>query len=206
MSRLANLRSTARTTAAALASVVAALSLVACAAGPVAPTTLFDLGPARPAAPATQPTGVALVLAPVDAVPLLDGTGLTYRLLYANAQSPRPYAQARWAMPPPQLLRERLKARLGAERAVLQLGEVAPWTLRVELEDFSQSFDSPQASRGVVRLRATLLRGTAFAAQRVFAAERPAPSADSAGGAAAIAQASDAVVDDIATWVAQVAR
>jgi cholesterol transport system auxiliary component len=79
--------------------------------------------------------------------------------------------------------------------------------LRVELEEFSQFFDSPQASRGRVRLRCTLLQasggGERLVAQRSFEAERPAPSADAAGGVRAMTAALDAAALDIVRWLQQ---
>ena len=73
-----------------------------------------------------------------------------------------------------------------------------PDTLRVSLEEFSQYFESPTSSVGLVRLRATLIRsapgGDRVLAQRTFTAQRPAPSADAPGGVKALAAASDAVV------------
>lgn len=184
------------------------LGLTACAnLGPTPAVTWLDLGPGRAAAGSGRSAALAaapITLAPVDAPPALESTAVSYRLLYAHAQQPRAYAQARWTMPPAALLRERLKARLGEDRPVLQPGDQpgAP-VLRLELEEFVHAFDSPQAGRGVLRLRATLTRAGVFMGQRVLAAERPAPTADSAGGAAALAQAADAAAEELATWVAQ---
>jgi cholesterol transport system auxiliary component len=180
------------------------LGLSACAnLGPAPALTWLDLGPSPVAAP-SRANGPAITLAAVDAPPALEGTAVGYRLLYAQAQAPRAYAQARWTMPPAALLRERLKARLGQDRPVLQPGDQASApVLRLELEEFGQAFDSPQASRGVLRLRATLTRSGGLLGQRVLLADRPAPSADSAGGAAALALASDALAEELAAWVTQ---
>jgi cholesterol transport system auxiliary component len=60
---------------------------------------------------------------------------------------------------------------------------------------------------GVLRLRCTLLENTAagerFVAQRSFDIERPAPSADAAGGVRALSAAADAAARDIASWLDQ---
>ena len=57
-------------------------------------------------------------------------------------------------------------------------------SLRIELEEFNQWFESPSASTGRVRLRATLVEGAGgrerITAQRRFVTQRPAPSADAA--------------------------
>ena len=76
----------------------------------------------------------------------------------------------RWSMPPAQLLRQRLREQL------------SPMTLRVELEEFSQLFEAPDQSVGLLRLRATLVQpgpsGEKWLAQRSVTVQRPAPSAD----------------------------
>jgi cholesterol transport system auxiliary component len=180
---------------------------------PLRPTS-FDLGPpaavaVAPGAPASaQASQTVLVLPEIEAPTALDGPAVWYRLAYANAQQPTPYAQARWTMPPAQLLHQRLKARLGADRPVLTGVESAPagaWVLRIELEDFSQVFASASVSQGNVRLRATLLQwqqGTErFAAQQAFVVQKPAPTPDAAGGAAALAAAADDVATQLAAWV-----
>src|SRR5690606_34108433 len=114
-----------------------------------------------------------------------------------------PYAQSRWSMPPTQLLQQRLRDALAERRPVLDAKDSAslareggrrPDTLRVTLEEFSQYFDAPNQSRGLLRLRATVLErsaaGERLRGQRLFTVEQPAPSADAAGGVRALALAS----------------
>ncbi|MFC5497109.1 ABC-type transport auxiliary lipoprotein family protein [Caenimonas terrae] len=182
--------------------------------------TLYDFGPGRvtpAAAPAPQATRPALVLADVDAAGALDGSAVLYRLGYADDHQLRPYAQARWSASPPQLVRQRLREQIGRDRIVLNPGEGAalarsggllPRALRIELEEFSQFFSSPTESVGLVRLRATLLENTAggekLLAQRDVVVQRPAPSADAAGGVRALSAAVDAAADELVQWLAQV--
>jgi len=151
---------------------------------------LYDFGPAS--LPATAPAKAlpALALATLDNAGQPDGsTAVHYRLAYADARELRPYQQARWSQPPIQLMRQRLQAHLGQQRAVIgTLGAQAsvrvdgqpPALLRVELEEFSQVFDSPERSVGLVRLRATLTRpgtlGESLLAQRLFEARPPPPA------------------------------
>jgi cholesterol transport system auxiliary component len=153
-----------------------------------------------------------VLLAAVEAAPAFDGPALLYRDAAAGVQQLRPYALARWSASPAQLVRARLRARLGEERAVLGPGEgAAPMALRVQVEEFSQVFDTAAAagaavpSRAVVRLRATLsdTRGPrpALLAQRVFELQRPAPSADAAGGVQALTAATDAALGEVAAWL-----
>jgi cholesterol transport system auxiliary component len=159
-----------------------------------------------------------LVLAEVDASSALDGAAVLYRLAYSDAQQLRPYVQARWSMPPAQLLQQRLRSQLGQRRTVLVAADAAAagrqtLTLRAELEEFSHLFDAPDQSKGLVRLRATLVQGRSeagasggdrFAAQRTFIVQRPAQGADAAHGVRALTAATDALLEELDTWVQQV--
>jgi len=173
---------------------------------------VYDFGPG--AVVATKPASAerlpALVVAGVDATGALDTTAVLYRLTYSDAQQLRPYAQARWSMPPAQLLHQRLRETLGQQRMVLGQGEgVAAGhptlTLRVVLEEFSQIFDTAQSSQGLVRLRATLSYPGAGAervlAQHSFVVQRQASSADAAGGVQALAAATDGAIAELAEWM-----
>lgn len=175
----------------------------------------YDFGPLpAPDSTATPGAGTPLVLPDVEVNDALEGTGMLYRLGYTDPHQLRPYAYARWSAPPGQLLRQRLRDRLGRDRPVLdstaaaslaRRGGAVPPTLRVELEEFSQLFDTQTASQGIVRVRCTLLESTTagerLVAQRAFAQQSPAPSADAAGGVRALTAATDAVAQDVAAWL-----
>ena len=197
--------------------VLAAL-LAACSALPDKPSArpaVYDFGPGLPANAAPDPGSATpparlppLALADIDAPAALDGTAVLYRLAYADVQQLRPYAQARWSMPPAQLLRQRLREQLGRERVVLGSGQTpGVATLDVELEEFSQVFEAPERSVGLVRLRATLVGpgggGMRQTAQQTFTLRRAAPTADAAGGVRALTDATDAAVLDILRWLQQ---
>lgn len=199
---------------------LAAAVLAGCGALPEKPTqqTMYDFGPA-PAAAAPAPAAgerPALVLPEVEAEGILETPALLYRLGYDDPNQVRPYAFARWSAPPPQLLRQRLRDVLAGGRSVLdsaaasalvRRGAERPPVLRVQVEEFSQLFDSPTASRGMLRLRCTLLEssngGERLVAQRSFMVERPAPTADASGGVRALTAATDAAAQDIARWLQQ---
>jgi cholesterol transport system auxiliary component len=172
--------------------------------------TVFDFGAS--AVPVAQgqanATRVPVALADVEAPSAFDSTAVLYRLGFADVQQLQPYAQARWSMPPAQLLRQRLRQALSQQSTVMREGEVAmlrPLVLRLEIDEFSQRFDAPDKSAGQVRVHATVTQasgtGERLVAQRDFVAERPAPSADAAGGVRALTAASDAVVADITQWM-----
>lgn len=170
---------------------------------------LFDLGPPRAAMGAANPHTIdaTLLIAAVQASAWLDNTSIQYRLTYQDAARTEAYAHNRWVSSPALLLTQRVRARFAAAaRGVLTVedGAKADYALRIELEDFSQSFDSAQSSKATVRLRASLidLNTRALHAQSSFGAERPA-APHAAGAAQALAAASDAVVEELFIWAAQ---
>lgn len=190
----------------AILMIACGLVLSACAVvGKSDPATLYDLGPLKTpqdnsALPALPPISIAAVQVPV----WLDSSMMFYRLNYANAQQPRPYSQARWAMTPAQLLTQSLKSRIAQAGGVALAaadGAVDVPVLRIEADDFSQHFASPSESMGQVALRASLYRGRTLLAQRSFVQQSPSRSADATGGAAALASASDAAISDIIVWL-----
>ena len=53
----------------------------------------------------TQALAPALAVSRGESSAAIDGTAVVYRLIYSEGgQQPRPYAQARWTMSPPQLV------------------------------------------------------------------------------------------------------
>lgn len=180
---------------------------------------LYDLGPlpTTSAAPASTPAD-PIVLAEVEASGVLEGTGMLYRLDYLDDHHLRVYAQSRWSQPLPQLVRQRLADQLGRERVVLGPSDAAALArassvnrvLRLELQEFAHHFDTPEASRGQLRLRATLQQPGDAAdrvlLQRMFVVSSPAPSSDAAGGVRALAAALDAAGTEIAQWLRDSAR
>jgi cholesterol transport system auxiliary component len=194
--------------------------LAGCSALPDKPTrpVTYDFGPGVVAAqPANRMASLPpLALAEIEAPTALDGTALYFRLGYADAQQLRPYGMARWSMAPAQLVMQQMRETLGQRRALLTAGEgpavnrllgKLPNVLRVELEEFSQLFQSPTASTGLVRLRATLVdvtpSGEKLIAQRSVVVQKPAPTADAQGGAKALAEASAAAVEELSQWLQQ---
>ena len=199
---------------------------------PPARALVYDFGPGlqAPVADSTVATATpsvqlpTLALADVQSAGRNDNsTAVLYRLAYTDARQLRPYQQARWAMPPAQLVQQALRMQLGERRAVLSADDALsaaregtglsaatgagslPTVLRVELEEFSQVFSSASTSTGLVRLRATLveptLEGEKLLGQRLFTMQAPAPSADAAGGTRALTDATAQAAQAIAQWV-----
>lgn len=178
---------------------------VGCAAvRPEAPT-LFDLGVPTAHQPRATLAGLPPIRVAEVAMPSWLDTPLMYfRLDYANQQQPRPYATSRWAMAPGQMLTQRLRQRIaqaGGIALTASDGAFDAPLLRVQVDDFSQHFRAPQTSSARLALRATLFRGRHVIAQRSFTLEQDAPSADAGGGAAALAAAADAAMDEITDWL-----
>lgn len=194
-----------------------AATLVGCSAlpGSTPASVVYDFGPGVvQLAPTNRMAPLpTLALGEVLAPMALDHLSVQYRLGYSDAQQLRPYSRARWSMPPAQLLRQRVREMLGARRSVVNQADglvLPPETLalRLELEEFSQLFEQPGSSDGVVRLRATLsqtfAKGEVLVAQRSVVVRRPAASADAAGGVRALTAAVDAAVQELDAWVQQV--
>ena len=175
----------------------------------VLPAT-YDLGP-QPAYARSTPAIIGTLLVPPVIAPAgLDESGIVYRLLYEDSAKPQIYAMSRWAAEPASLLTDRLRSRLAAASG----GVITPgfsgrsdYTLRVELEDFSQRFDAPAQSRTTLRARVSLFGSTdrKLLAQRVFEVDRPAV-ANAPGAVKALTEATDAFLEELVQWTARNAR
>jgi cholesterol transport system auxiliary component len=172
-----------------------------CAGNPAAISDIrYDLGPPSPAASAgTLP---AVKVLDVTASDNLESDKLIYRLSYADAQQTASYANSHWTMAPSQLLTQRLRGALSSRGTVLTGadGVHAP-VLKVDLSEFEQVFDSQSESHAAVTARATLTQNGKVIGQRTFIARAPSSSADAAGGAQALAAASDDLVAQISAWL-----
>jgi len=172
--------------------------------------TSYDFGP-PPAYKRSNPALAGTVLiAPVRAPVWLDDTGIVYRLLHEDALRTHAYAMSKWGAEPASLVTDRLRSRFAA----LAGGVVAPgfsarsdYTLRVELEDFSQHFEAASQSRVLLRARATLLdsEGRKLLAQRVFEVGRPA-APNAPGAVKALTEATDVFLEEVATWATENAK
>ncbi|MBR7748429.1 ABC-type transport auxiliary lipoprotein family protein [Undibacterium baiyunense] len=153
---------------------------------------------------ATNSPKLAILLAEIQVPNSLEGTSMLYRLLYENKQELRPYAQSRWSMPPAQLLKQRIKTHINQQGgAVLTTSDGVKNLpiLRIELEEFSQHFSSPQQSQVQLRWRASLIKQNQLIAQKIFQAQTTCDSADAKGGAKAMPQASDRTITELIAWL-----
>lgn len=185
------------------------LALIAgCALGPNAreDAASYDFGLPRTDKEASPRLRQDLVVAEVGAPAWMDNSAIHYRLAYQDPARPQAYARSRWVMSPAALLGQRLRANLARASAagvfVPADGVRAAYTLRLELEEFSQVFDAPERSRALLRLRASLMRKRDIVAQRSFDVERAAATPNAEGGVRALIAASDAAGDQLIDWLA----
>lgn len=173
--------------------------LAACTAsgqrGGRAAMAIYDFGP--PPVASVKPGRHWLALE-VWAPLWFDSQGIGYRLLYADAARLREYTRARWAGPVAQMIEQRTVQRLGL--AMAGQGGVR-CVIRVEMTEFSQSFATPESSRGVLRARVALLDlSRRQIAERVVNVEKNAPTPNARGGVAALTAAVDQLSDEMLAW------
>lgn len=173
------------------------LGPVPSAALPTAPATAGNPGPGAPTAPAD--TGVPPIRLQGCSAPLwLDSTAMRYRLLWRDPLQVLAFRDSRWVAPPCALLGQRL-------RELLPVGSGQARILTIAVDDFSQQFASANDSSVHVRLHAALAVGPdpAPLRERMFERSAPAPHADAAAGAQALAAATDALLAELRDWASQ---
>lgn len=182
--------------------VLAVSFLSGCAGGLASKPTMaiYDFG--LPDAPANAGQEWPRVALEVVSPPWFDALNVDYRLAYDDPLKQREYAGSRWAGAPGVLLAQRLRQRLGMVNASGHA--VASCLLRFELHEFSQVFDTPAQSRGVLQGTASLLdaRKQRIAGKR-FLIEKPAASPDARGGVDALVAASADLATGLALWLGE---
>lgn len=191
----------------ARAAMVLCAALAGCSLAPSVPTpVVYDFGllPA-PVMQAAFTTAPALGSVHWQVPGWLDAPGIVYRLEYLDPLQVAVYRDSRWAAPPAALLAERLRQRLArvapATFANGPTGSALP-ALRIELEEFSHVFASPERSRGLLRMRASLVDAGSgrILGQRVFTQDIAASSGNALGGTRALVAAADAAIDELLAW------
>lgn len=178
-------------------SMLLALALAGCGGLGSAPPQprLYDLGLAPHPAQASPVVGAVQVTAPS----WLRGSGMQYRLAEAAPGERRTYTESRWAAPPPELLGGVLS------RSLAGTGHCR---LEVDLDEFVQNFPAAGPSEGLLEARVRL-RGVAdggVLAGRPLSLRVAAPSADAAGGVAALTTASRDLAGELAAWLGALER
>lgn len=182
-----------------------ALLLAGCAGEKTQANTTFDFGPAMVAAAPAAPATGAVVVTDATGSAALDSERMSYRLNYADPLQARAYSHSRWSATPLQMVTQRLKTRIAQSGTkVLNATDASDGVaiLRTEVDEFTHSFDNQAQSSGLLVLRASLFQGHKLVDQKTFSRKSGAASADAAGGARALAAATDGVAADIVAWLA----
>ena len=184
---------------------LAALLLSACVggAGNSVPSVTYDFGlpVARLAVGGAWP-GLSLE---VRSPSWFDSTNVDYRLAYADPLTRRQYVGSRWAGAPAQLIAQRLRQQLGVLSATAN--SATDCLIRVELQEFSQVFDSPQSSRGVLTASVSLIDGKRrVVAERLAVIDKPALGADASGGVQALVAASTEFGRLLSDWLLELEK
>jgi len=187
----------------------AVLMMTACTIGGPArmAPAVYDFGDRPPTPGGERRIGATLTVPPVSSPPWLESTGIVYRLNFDDPKRLRAYSNSRWVAAPALLLTEELRRCLAASAGQGVNGAdgaPADYVLRVELEDFQQSFDTPDSSRAVARARATLVDGVSrnIVAQHTFSIEKNA-APNAAGAVSALAESSIELIENLLDWAAQ---
>lgn len=158
---------------------------------------IYDFGP-EVTSGASQWLGNRRIALEVKAPLWLDGMGIGYRLAYSEPNRLREFARSRWAGPPAQMVQQRLEQRLGLTRA----GQGrADCVLRVEMTEFSQVFETPTRSFGVLLGKVVLFnRMRRPIGERPISLQQATESPDARGGVGALAKSVEQLATSLATW------
>lgn len=184
---------------------LAVFFLNACVGGAknVSPAVVYDFG--LPATRLVTDGRWSRLALEVRSPPWFDSLNVDYRLAYDDPLKQREYAGSRWAGTPGVLLAQRLRQQLGAANATGNLA--ADCLLRVELQEFSQVFDSPQQSRGVLQGSVSLIDSRRqLITERQIAIDQPSLTADAQGGVNALVAASAEFGQQLADWIASLEK
>ena len=165
-----------------------------------APAVVYDFGlPANALVSGEDWSRLALE---VKSPPWFDSLYVNYRLAYDDPLKQREYAGSRWAGVPDILLAQSLRQQLGVAGA--ERGATTECQLRVDLLAFTQVFDAPTLSHGLLQAQLSLMdRKRQLLAGKRLTIERPARTADAHGGVVALVAASEELGQQTASWLAE---
>lgn len=182
-----------------------ALLLSACVGGArnAPPALVYDFGlPAKRLAVEGAWSRLALE---VRSPPWIDSRNIDYRLAYEEPLKKREYADSRWASSPGPMLAQQLRQQLGTVSA--GGNAAADCLLRVELQEFSQVFDSPLKSHALVQGNVSLIDvRRQLVAERSLTIAHPAATPDANGGVNALVTASTELGQQLADWLASLEK
>ena len=162
------------------------------------PPEIYDFG--LPAASLADNGAWARLALEVKAPAWLETRTISYRLAYDNPLKLREYTESRWAGSPTLLLDQRLRQQLGVVSA--HSNTAVDCSIRLDVHEFSQVFDTPQKSRAVLYGSVNLVDAKRLTiAERRVAIEQPAPTLDARGGVSALLIASENLGRQLADWL-----
>lgn len=176
------------------------------------PISIYDFGMqyAQPAKPMPQQPiqyRKSLLIADATAPSWLDNNAIHYRLLYHNPTQSYTYASSRWIAAPAALLTQQIRNRIVAStnEQVIKDNSTAKtdYALHIELEEFTQLFETTDVSHIVIGLRASLVeRNTRrLLAQKDLSITEKTPTADAAGAVFALSSASNRLINELVDWL-----
>lgn len=194
---------------------LALLLLAGCTIIPKAPTTpisIFDFGPIsqlESIQPASSP--IRIQIAEIAAPVWLDTQAMRYRLAYHHPAQTHVYAHSRWVATPAKLLTERIRQHVTSwqnrsDRNNNDFGS-ATYSLKIELEEFMQGFETVDRSHTIVSLRASLIKQNTYqlVAQQRFSETKITSSADASGAVENFIVISDQLAAELIQWSTKMA-
>lgn len=164
---------------------------------------MYDLGLGEPVtrAPAILPTSLE-----VRAPSWLSNAAMQYRIDYQQPAQRQAFAESRWVSPPAEMLERSLRRAFATNTTGPAAGSAPAGNgcrLRVELDEFTQVFDTPQSSHASIVARVDLLpaRGDAVIARQLVSIRENATSLDARGGVGAHQRASSQLARELAEWL-----
>ena len=139
----------------------------------------------------------------------LNSNAIKYRLAYRDPTQLYTYANSRWAAAPATLLTHHIRNSIATttNNKVLSTSDSvrADFILRLELEEFSQIFDTVDKSHVIVRFRVSLINRSSrlLKAQHSFRIKLAAPTANASGAVHALTKSSDELTRDLITWLTE---
>lgn len=176
-----------------------ALLMTACSGGvrTSAPIAVYDFG--LPASASASHAVWSKIAVEVKSPPWFESLPIDYRLAYDEPLKLREYSESRWAGAPADLLAQRLRQQLGL--AAANGNTAVDCLLRIDLQEFSQVFDSEQTSRGVLRAQASLIGKRQVLAERPFGSEHAVATPNAQGGARALVAAATDLGRQLDVWL-----
>ncbi len=139
----------------------------------------------------------------------LNSQAIQYRLAYLDPTQLYTYANSRWAAAPATLLTHHIRNSISAvtnDKVISTSdGTQTDFTLRLELEEFSQVFDTVDTSHVIIKLRASLVHRSSrsLRAQRNFKIEQAAPTANAAGAVQALTKSGNQLTENLIAWLVE---